>query len=91
MEYTPPDSNQQGGKSKGQDEASSKDWGGGQKLGRGSWKPSEVIGAGGASVPVIPDRSVRNAPNQAEKEKARSPSPDWGVEEDDDMIDYYSD
>jgi len=90
VEYTPPDSDKKTGKSKGQDGASSKDWGGGQKLGKGSWKPSEVTGAGGASVPTRPDRSGRNAANEAEKEKTRSPSPDWGVE-DDEMIDYDSD
>lgn len=90
MEYTPPDSDKKGGEPKGQDGAGSKDWGEGQKLGRGLRKPSGVTGAGGASVPTIPDRGGRSTTNQAGKEKARTPSPDWGVE-DDEMIDYDSD
>ena len=79
------------GKSKAtdvQDGADSQPWGEGQKLGRGAWKPSGVTGAGGASVPSIPNRSAMSAANQVEE--ARSPTPDWGVD-DDEMIDYDSD
>ena len=92
MEYVSPDSDEKKGKSKAydvQDEADgagSKPWGEGQKLGRGAWKPSGIIGAGGASVPVPPNRSGMS--NQMEK--ARSPSPDFGVD-DDQPIDYDSD
>lgn len=93
MEYVPPDSDKKG-KSKAQDAqdgANKKDWGEGQKLGRGAWKPSGVIGAGGASIPVLPSRVGKATTDQVEeKEKKRSPSPDWGVD-DDEMIDYDSD
>lgn len=91
VEYVSPDSDKEKGKSKAQDGANSKNWGGGQKLGKGAWKPSGVTGVGGASVPMPPNRSGGNATNQVEgREKARSPSPDWGVD-DDEMIDYDSD
>lgn len=92
MEYVPPDSDKKG-KSKAQDAqdgANSKDWGGGQKLGRNAWKPSETTGAGGASVPVLQSRNGKNAAKAEEKVKSRSPSPDWGVD-DDEMIVYDSD
>ena len=93
MEYVSPDSEKKG-KSKAldtQDGANSKDWGGGQKLGKGAWKPSGVTGAGGASVPLPPSRGGRGTVNQVEaKGKTRSPSPDWGVD-DDEMIAYDSD
>jgi len=89
VEYVSPDSDEKG-KSKAQDEADSKDWGGGQKLGRGAWKTSGVTGVGGASVPAPSNRSAKSATDQVEREKTRSPSPDWGVD-DDEMIDYYSD
>ena len=91
MEYVSPDSEKKG-KSKAQDAqdgANSKDWGEGQKLGRGAWKPSGIMGAGGASIPVPPGRN--SMANQADgREKNRSPSPDWGVD-DDEMIVYDSD
>jgi len=90
VEYVSPDSDEKKGKSKAQDGADGKDWGGGQKLGRGAWKPSGVTGTGGASVPAPPNRSARSATDQVEREKTRSPSPDWGVD-DDEMIDYDSD
>ena len=90
MEYVSPDSDKKKGKSKSEDGADSKEWGGGQKLGRGAWKPSDVIGAGGASIPVPPTRGGKTTTNQVEREKTRSPSPDWGVD-DDEMIDYESD
>lgn len=91
MEYVSPDSDEKKGKSKAQDTqdgASSQPWGEGQKLGRGAWKPSGITGAGGASVPVLPARGEVDATNEAEK--ARSPTPDWGVD-DDEMIVYDSD
>ena len=91
VEYVSPDSEEKNGKSKAmdtQDEANNKPWGEGQKLGRGAWKPSGVTGAGGASVPVPLNRT--STTNQVEREKNRSPSPDWGVDEDE-MIDYDSD
>ena len=93
VEYVSPDSDKKG-KSKAQgsqDGTNSQDWGGGQKLGRGAWKPSGVTGAGGASIPVIQSRSGKSPDDQVEeREKTRSPSPDWGVD-DDEMIDYDSD
>ena len=92
MEYVPPDSDKKG-KSKAQDahEANNKDWGGGQKLGRGAWKPSGVTGAGGASIPMLPSRNAKGTANEVEeREKIQTPSPDWGVD-DDEMIDYDSD
>jgi len=97
VEYVPPNPDEKKGKSKAQhsqDGANSKDWGGGQKLGRGLWKPSGVTGAGGASVPTLPGRSGKSTAIQVEetqeREKTRSPSPDWGVD-DDEMIEYDSD
>jgi len=90
VEYVSPDSDKKKEKSEAQDGANSKDWGGGQKLGKGAWKPSDTTGVGGASVPVLPSRSAKSTTDQVEREKTRSPSPDWGVD-DDEMIDYYSD
>jgi ubiquitin fusion degradation protein 1 len=89
VEYVSPDSDEQKGKSKAkdtQDEANNKPWGEGQKLGRGTWKPSGMTGAGGASVPAPPNRTS----TAKQMEKDRSPSPDWGVD-DDEMIEYESD
>ena len=90
MEYVSPDSDKKKGKSEVQDEANSKDWGGGQKLGKGAWKSSGITGVGGASVPVLPNRSATGTTSQVEREETRSPSPDWGVD-DDEMVDYDSD
>lgn len=90
MEYVSPDSDEKKGKSKAQDGENSKDWGEGQKLGKGAWKPSGVTGVGGASVPAPQNRSAKGVTDQVEREKTRSPSPDWGVD-DDEMIDYDSD
>ena len=91
MEYLPPDSDEKNGKSKAkdtQDEANNKPWGEGQKLGKGVWKPSGITGAGGASVPVPPNRTSKANPVV----RARSPTPDWGVEDEDgDYFDYDSD
>jgi len=96
VEYVSPDSEKKG-KSKArdtQDGTKGKDWGGGQKLGKGAWKPSEVTGAGGASVPTPPSRGRKDTSDQVKEEvknvKNRSPSPDWGVD-DDEMIVYDSD
>ncbi|KAI8989664.1 ubiquitin fusion degradation protein UFD1-domain-containing protein [Trametes punicea] len=72
-------------------EQSSASWGsGGQTLG-GS-RPSQPaansqprsVGAGGAPVPVLPQR-----PSQ-QQERFRSPTPDFGVDDEDDVM-YYSD
>ncbi|KIY72066.1 UFD1-domain-containing protein [Cylindrobasidium torrendii FP15055 ss-10] len=65
-------------------EESSAKWtslGGGTTLGK---TPKEVgeVGAGGARVPRVPRRTT--------EEKERSPSPDWGVD-DDDVVMYDSD
>jgi len=93
VEYVSPDLEKKG-KSRArdaQDGANSKDWGGGHKLGKGAWKPSGITGAGGASVPMPPSRDGKGTTNQTEERgKNRSPSPDWGVD-DDEMIDYDSD
>jgi len=90
VEYVSPDSDKKE-KSKAkdvQDGENDNSWGEGQKLGRGAWKPSGVIGAGGASVPVLPNRIGKSTADQVEN--VRSPSPDFGVD-DDDMIEYDSD
>ncbi|KAF9791251.1 ubiquitin fusion degradation protein I [Thelephora terrestris] len=91
VEYISPDSDEKKEKPKSkevQDGTNSNSWGGGHKLGRGAWKPSEVTGAGGASVPVLPARIGKSTADEAED--VRSPSPDFGVD-DDEMIDYDSD
>jgi len=91
VEYVSPDSDKKE-KSKAKDTqdggTNNKSWGGGQTLGRGAWKPSEVTGAGGASVPVLPNRIGKSTGDQVEN--VRSPSPDFGVD-DDEMIEYDSD
>ncbi|KAJ7685284.1 ubiquitin fusion degradation protein UFD1-domain-containing protein [Mycena polygramma] len=73
------------GKEKAQDQdtssSSSTAWTGtGHSLGPGA-VPRELgpVGAGGARIPRIPQRN--NSAKQ--KEKERSPSPDWGVDDDD--------
>jgi ubiquitin fusion degradation protein 1 len=91
VEYVSPDPEKGKGESKTNDTqggADSNPWGGGQKLGKGAWKPSGVTGAGGASVPSLPNRSGKNTTSQVEK--SRSPTPDFGVD-DDEMLDYDSD
>lgn len=56
---------------------SSSAWAGtGQSLGGAVPRELGPVGAGGARIPRIPQR-------QNGKEKARSPSPDWGVDDDD--------
>jgi ubiquitin fusion degradation protein 1 len=54
----------------------------GQTLGATS-VPRELgpVGAGGARIPRIPQRIQKQKQKQAKKE--RSPSPDWGVDDDD--------
>jgi len=92
VEYVSPEPDKKG-KSKAQnaqDGANSKGWGEGQQLGRGAWKPSGITGAGGASIPMSSSRSGKDTADKVEREKTRSPSPDWGVD-DDEMIDYDSD
>ncbi|EJF66068.1 UFD1-domain-containing protein [Dichomitus squalens LYAD-421 SS1] len=79
------------GKSKAQS-SSTTTWGsGGQTLGRRPTQPASStprsVGAGGASVPVLPSRG-RAQQQQAQRE--RSPTPDFGVDDDED-IPYYSD
>jgi len=90
VEYVSPDSDKKKGEPKTHDEENGKNWGGGQALGRGAWKPSGVTGAGGASVPMPPSRGGKSTTDQVARAKTRSPSPDWGVD-DDEMIDYDSD
>ncbi|KAG5647245.1 hypothetical protein DXG03_000780 [Asterophora parasitica] len=72
------------GKEKEKDDTSangpSTSWGGaGQTLGARN-VPRELgpVGAGGARVPRLPTRNSKK-----DKEKERSPSPDWGVDDDD--------
>ncbi|KAK0451009.1 ubiquitin fusion degradation protein I [Armillaria borealis] len=71
------------GKEKATEESSeSASWsalGSGQTLGNQAPRELGVVGAGGARVPRIPRRN-NAAPQQ---QKARSPSPDWGVDDDD--------
>ncbi|KAJ7285741.1 ubiquitin fusion degradation protein UFD1-domain-containing protein [Mycena rebaudengoi] len=57
-------------------------WAGtGQSLGASIPRDLGPVGAGGARIPRLPQRK-----NGKQKEKARSPSPDWGVDDDDDAI-----
>ncbi|KAJ7774937.1 ubiquitin fusion degradation protein I [Mycena metata] len=60
--------------------SSSSAWAGtGQSLGPGA-VPRELgpVGAGGARIPRVPQRT-----SSTQKQKERSPSPDWGVDDDD--------
>ncbi|KAF5358463.1 hypothetical protein D9756_001481 [Leucocoprinus leucothites] len=64
-------------KEKQEGKQSSHHWGtGGQALG----SKNAVLGAGGANVPRLPNRSKR------ELSRERSPTPDFGVDDDDDVI-----
>ncbi|KAJ7097838.1 ubiquitin fusion degradation protein UFD1-domain-containing protein [Mycena belliarum] len=57
----------------------SSSWAGtGQSLGGSVPRELGPVGAGGARIPRLPQRMSGKA-----KEKARSPSPDWGVDDDD--------
>jgi len=47
-------------------------------------------GAGGASIPRLPNRQQSSKDKQKVVEKERSPTPDWGVD-DDDIIEIDSD
>ncbi|KNZ78395.1 Ubiquitin fusion degradation protein 1, partial [Termitomyces sp. J132] len=65
---------------------SSHNWTGtGQTLGRSVPRELGSVGAGGARIPRPPQR------NKKGKEKERSPSPDWGVDDDDVIMIYDSD
>lgn len=68
------------GKAKDQKDTSERWRGTGQTLGATSL-PRELgpVGAGGARVPRVPQRNEK--PKQGKKD--RSPSPDWGVDDDD--------
>ncbi|KAI0372893.1 UFD1-domain-containing protein [Pilatotrama ljubarskyi] len=71
--------------------SSSASWGsGGQTLGSRPPRPAassepRATGAGGASVPVLPQRRA-----QQQEKRPRSPTPDFGVDDEDDVM-YYSD
>ncbi|CAK5277648.1 unnamed protein product [Mycena citricolor] len=69
------------GKGKAREEkAETASWGGtGQTLGASTPREVGPVGAGGARVPRL---SQRQPPNQ-KPAKERSPSPDWGVDDDD--------
>ncbi|KAL1746104.1 ubiquitin fusion degradation protein UFD1-domain-containing protein [Schizophyllum fasciatum] len=62
--------------------------GSGQTLGRSIPRDAGPVGAGGARAPRAP---VRSAASQKQKQKERSPTPDWGVDDDEDVIMYDSD
>ena len=66
---------------------STTNWGsGGQTLGGRSAQPAvpRNVGAGGASVPILP---TRGRSQQQQPERERSPTPDYGVDDDEDV--YY--
>ncbi|KAG6832336.1 hypothetical protein H0H87_001977 [Tephrocybe sp. NHM501043] len=70
-------------KEKASTESSSASWSGiGQTLGTRN-VPRELgpVGAGGARIPRLPQRNSNNG--KAKEDKDRSPSPDWGVDDDD--------
>lgn len=84
----------QSSSSKGKEKENATSWGpSGQAL--GSSRPGafsrvassgpHAVGAGGASVPVLPQR------NKARQVQERSPSPDYGMDDDDDIIEIDSD
>ncbi|TFK76302.1 UFD1-domain-containing protein [Pluteus cervinus] len=75
--------------SKGKEkEKSSVSWGsGGQKLGaRSTVNEGGPVGAGGAAIPRVPQRPGTRGKQPKEKEKERSPTPDFGVDDDDDIV-----
>ncbi|KAI9057893.1 ubiquitin fusion degradation protein I [Trametes sanguinea] len=83
---------QSSAKGKEREQSSSASWGSsGQTLGGArSTQPAassqpRAMGAGGASVPVLPQRR-----GQQQEERSRSPTPDFGVDDEDDVM-YYSD
>ncbi|KAI0064591.1 ubiquitin fusion degradation protein I [Artomyces pyxidatus] len=72
--------------------AEAKDWGQGQSLGGRTSNPARTrpigtgeVGAGGASVPRLPQRA-----GKAARQRSPSPEEDWGVD-DDDVIEIDSD
>ncbi|RDB20960.1 Ubiquitin fusion degradation protein 1 [Hypsizygus marmoreus] len=65
-------------KEKAPQEDISASWGTGQTLGRSAPRELGPVGAGGARAPRVPQRNVKKR-----EEKERSPSPDWGVDDDD--------
>ncbi len=78
------------GKGKAKDESSKseeeKKWGKGQTLASAMRRAntSGPVGAGGASVPrQPPSRNGKGKQKHAEKERERSATPDWGVDDDD--------
>ncbi|KAJ7343388.1 ubiquitin fusion degradation protein UFD1-domain-containing protein, partial [Mycena albidolilacea] len=63
--------------------SSSAAWAGtGHSLGGAVPRELGPVGAGGARVPRVPQRTNSGQP----KQKERSPSPDWGVDDEDDVI-----
>ncbi len=44
------------------------------------------VGAGGAAIPRVPQRPGTRGKQPKEKEKERSPTPDFGVDDDDDIV-----
>ncbi|KAK7020535.1 ubiquitin fusion degradation protein 1 [Favolaschia claudopus] len=81
------------GSAKGKEKAPAQDtssssstaWAGtGHSLGNAVPRELGPVGAGGARIPRIPQRNNSGKPK--EKAKQRSPSPDWGVDDDDDVI-----
>ncbi|KAJ6623556.1 ubiquitin fusion degradation protein UFD1-domain-containing protein [Mycena sp. CBHHK59/15] len=63
--------------------SSSTAWAGtGQTLGQSIPHELGPVGAGGARIPRVPQRTNRKQ-KEKEQEKARSPTPDWGVDDDD--------
>lgn len=65
--------------------ASEHNWGNsGNSLGSRPPRDLGPVGAGGARIPRVPQRSRGGKSKEPVKE--RSPSPDWGVDDDDDVI-----
>ena len=73
------------GSSKGKDVEDEKKWGKGERLNAPTSRRATAdgpVGAGGARVPRLAERGT--GPPKAQRE--RSPTPDWGVDDDDDVI-----
>jgi len=75
------------GKERSVSMASPLSWGHGQTLNSRSQpnRSSEKVGAGGASVPIVPQRNGSGVQPPSTR-KTRSPSPDWGVDDDDVIV-----
>ncbi|KII88340.1 hypothetical protein PLICRDRAFT_54181 [Plicaturopsis crispa FD-325 SS-3] len=75
------------GKEKAKEESAVPQWGSGNTLGApsarapSSFRPGGPVGAGGAPVPVLPQRA-----SSKQEKRNRSPSPDWGVDDDDVIV-----